>query len=171
MSQKMKPIVHFADFRCSDAENLQQKFARLLKTAGLGKIDLADKFVAIKLHFGEAGNMSYLRPNWVKTLVDFVRERGGRPFLTDANTLYVGQRKHALDHIDIAYENGFTPFSTGCHIIIADGLKGTDDVAVPLPDGKYVKEAYIGRALVDADVIISLTHFKCHEMTGIGCAL
>ena len=54
MSQKMKPIVHFADFRCSDAENLQQKFARLLKTAGLGKIDLADKFVAIKLHFGEA---------------------------------------------------------------------------------------------------------------------
>ena len=168
MSQKMKPIVHFADFRCSDAENLQQKFARLLKT---GKIDLADKFVAIKLHFGEAGNMSYLRPNWVKTLVDFVRERGGRPFLTDANTLYVGQRKHALDHIDIAYENGFTPFSTGCHIIIADGLKGTDDVAVPLPDGKYVKEAYIGRALVDADVIISLTHFKCHEMTGIGGAL
>ena len=171
MSQKMKPIVHFADFRCSDAENLQQKFARLLKTAGLGKIDLADKFVAIKLHFGEAGNMSYLRPNWVKTLVDFVRERGGRPFLTDANTLYVGQRKHALDHIDIAYENGFSPFSTGCHIIIADGLKGTDDVAVPLPDGKYVKEAYIGRALVDADVIISLTHFKCHEMTGIGGAL
>ena len=171
MSQKMKPIVHFADFRCSDAENLQQKFARLLKTAGLGKIDLSDKFVAIKLHFGEAGNMSYLRPNWVKTLVDFVRERGGRPFLTDANTLYVGQRKHALDHIDIAYENGFSPFSTGCHIIIADGLKGTDDVAVPIPDGKYVKEAYIGRALVDADVIISLTHFKCHEMTGIGGAL
>ena len=89
---KKKSIVHLADFRCSDAENLQQKFARLLKTAGLGKIDLADKFVAIKLHFGEAGNMSYLRPNWVKTLVDFVKERGGRPFLTDANTLYVGQR-------------------------------------------------------------------------------
>ena len=171
MSPKMKPIVHFADFRCSDAENLQQKFTRLLKTAGLGKIDLADKFVAIKLHFGEAGNMSYLRPNWVKTLADFVKAQGGRPFLTDANTLYVGQRKHALDLIAIAYENGFSPFSTGCHVLIADGLKGTDDVAVPLPDGKYVKEAYIGRALVDADVIISLTHFKCHEMTGIGGAL
>ena len=75
----MKPIVHFADFRCSDAENLQQKFARLLKTAGLGKIDLADKFVAIKLHFGEAGNMSYLRPNWVKTLADFVKKQGLDP--------------------------------------------------------------------------------------------
>ena len=169
--RRKKPVVHFMDFRCSDAENLQQKFTRLLKTAGLDTIDMADKFVAIKLHFGEAGNMSYLRPNWAKTLADFVRERGGRPFLTDCNTLYVGQRKHALDHISIAYENGFSPFSTGCHVIIGDGLKGTDDVAVPLPDGKYAKEAYIGRAIVDADVVISLTHFKCHEMTGIGGAL
>ena len=93
------------------------------------------------------------------------------PFLTDANTLYVGRRKNALDHIAAAYENGFSPFATGCHVIIADGLKGTDDVSIPLPDGKYVKEAFIGRALVDADAIISLTHFKCHEMTGIGGAL
>ena len=170
MSQK-KSTVYFTDFRCNDAENLQQKFKRLLKTAGLGKIDFQDRFAAIKLHFGEAGNMSYLRPNWAKTLADFVKELGGRPFLTDCNTLYVGQRKHALDHISIAYENGFSPFSTGCHVIIGDGLKGTDDVAVPLPDGKYVKEAYIGRAIIDADVIISLTHFKCHEMTGIGGAL
>ena len=171
MKKTSKPAVYFADFRCSDTENLQQKFTRLLKKSGLDTIDLTDKFVAIKLHFGEAGNMSYLRPNWAKTLVDFIRARGGRPFLTDANTLYVGQRKHALDHLDIAYENGFSPFSTGCHIIIADGLKGTDDVTIPLPDGKYVREAYIGRALVDADVIISLTHFKCHEMTGIGGAM
>ncbi len=168
----MKPsTVYFADFRCSDSENLQQKFTRLLKTAGMGKIDFQDRFAAIKLHFGEAGNMSYLRPNWAKTVADFVKERGGRPFLTDCNTLYVGQRKHALDHISIAYENGFSPFSTGCHVIIGDGLKGTDDVAVPLPDGKYVKEAFIGRTIADADVIISLTHFKCHEMTGIGGAL
>ena len=164
-------IVYFADFRCSDSENLQQKFHRLLKTAGLGKIDLENRFVAIKIHFGEAGNMSYLRPNWAKTLVDFVKERGGLPFLTDCNTLYVGRRKHALDHISLAYENGFSPFSTGCHVIIGDGLKGTDDVAVPLPDGRYVKEAFIGRAIMDADVVISLTHFKCHEMTGIGGAL
>ena len=52
------------------------------------------------------------------------------PFLTDANTLYVGRRKNALDHLDAAYENGFSPFSTGCHVIVADGLNGTDDVAV-----------------------------------------
>ncbi len=166
-----KSTVHFTDFRCSDTENLQQKFTRLLKTAGLGKLDLKDKFVAIKLHFGEPGCLAYLRPNWAKTLADFIKAQGGQPFLTDANTLYVGRRKNALEHITTAYEHGFTPYSTGCHVIIADGLRGTDDVAVPLPDGKYVKEAFIGRALVDADVVISLSHFKCHEMTGIGGAL
>lgn len=166
-----KSTVHFTDFRCSDAENLQQKFTRLLKTAGLGKLDLQDKFVAIKTHFGEAGCLAYLRPNWAKTLVDFVKAQGGRPFLTDANTLYVGRRKDALEHLELAWENGFSPFAVGCPVIIADGLRGTDDVAVPLPDGKYVKEAYIGRALMDADVVISLNHFKCHEMTGIGGAM
>jgi len=166
-----RPVVCFADFRSSDDENLQQKFTRLLKVSGLGKLDLADKFVAIKMHFGESGNLSYLRPNWAKTLADFIRERGGRPFLTDTNTLYVGRRKHALDHLALAYEHGFSPFETGCHVIIADGLKGLDDVEVPLPDGKYVKSAFVGRALFDADVIVSLTHFKCHEMTGIGGAV
>ena len=163
--------VFFTDFRCSDAENLQRKFTRLLKTAGLAQLDLAGKFVAVKTHFGEGGCLAYLRPNWAKTLVDFVKAQGGRPFLTDANTLYVGRRKDALEHLELAWENGFSPFSVGCPILIADGLRGTDDVAVPLPDGKYVKEAFIGRALVDADVVISLSHFKCHEMTGIGGAL
>ena len=96
-----------------------------------------------------------------------MRQLGGKPFLTDCNTLYVGGRKNALDHIESAYVNGFTPYTTGCHIIIADGLKGSDDVAVPV-DGEYVKNARIGRALMDADIVISLTHFKGHEATGIG---
>ncbi len=90
--------------------------------------------------------------------------------LTDCNTLYVGRRKHALEHIDSAYENGFTPFSTGCHVVIGDGLKGTDETLVKL-DGEYVKEAKIGAAIMDADIFISLTHFKGHELTGFGGAL
>ena len=171
MSSMAKSVVHFADFRCSDAENLQAKFARLLKTAGLAKLDLADKFVAIKMHFGESGCLAYLRPNWARTLVDFIKAEGGRPFLTDANTLYVGRRKDALEHLELAWENGFTPLAVGCPVIIADGLRGTDDVAVALPDGRYVKEAFIARAIVDADVVVSLTHFKCHEMAGIGGTL
>ena len=92
--------VYFTDFRCpSWRENLPQKLARLIMTAGFGGIDMDDKYVAIKMHFGEPGNMAYLRPNWAKVVVDLVKDQGGKPFLTDCNTLYIGGRKNALDHI------------------------------------------------------------------------
>ncbi len=162
--------VYFTSFKTSYTENLPQKLQRLIKTAGIGDIDFTDKYAAIKIHFGELGNLAFLRPNYAKAVVDVVKEQGGKVFLTDCNTLYVGSRKNALDHLDTAYENGFSPFSTGCHVLIADGLKGTDEALVPI-DGEYVKEAKIGRALMDADVLISLTHFKGHEATGFGGAL
>ena len=167
----MSSKVYFADLRTSYRENLQQKLTRLLKAAGMDTIDFDGKFVAIKMHFGEPGNLAFLRPNWAKTVADFIKERGGRPFLTDCNTLYVGGRKNALDHLDSAMLNGFSPLSTGCQIIIADGLKGNDDVEVPVEGGEYVKNAKIGRAIMDADAVISLSHFKGHELTGFGGAL
>ena len=170
MAERSK--VYFADFRCpSWRENLPQKLARLMMTAGFGNIDMEDKFVAIKMHFGEPGNLAYLRPNWAKVVADLVKSQGGKPFLTDCNTLYVGGRKNALDHIESAYQNGFNPYNTGCHIIIADGLKGNDEVEVPVEGGEYVKAAKIGRAVMDADVFISLTHFKGHEQAGMGGTL
>ena len=167
----MASKVYFADLRADMHENLQQKLTRLMKTAGMGDIDFQDKFVAIKLHFGEPGNLAFLRPNWARTVADFVKERGGKPFLTDCNTLYVGGRKNALDHMDSAMLNGFNPMTTGCQIIIADGLKGSDEVEVPVAGGEYVKNAKIGRAVMDADVFISLTHFKGHEEAGFGGCL
>ena len=163
--------VYFTDLRTSFNENLPQKLERLIKTAGIGQIDFANKFTAIKIHFGEPGNLAFLRPNYAAVVAKVVKELGGKPFLTDCNTLYVGGRKNALDHIDAAYTNGFSPFSTGCHVIIADGLKGTDEALVPVEGGTYVKEAKIGRAVMDADVFISLAHFKGHECTGFGGAL
>lgn len=166
-----KSKVFFTDMHATINENLQQKLTRLIKTAGIKQIDFEKKFAAIKIHFGEPGNLSYLRPNFAKTVVDIVKEMGGKPFLTDCNTLYVGGRKNALDHLDSAYLNGFSPFSTGCHVLIADGLKGTDEVLVPVEGGKYVKEAKIGQAIMDADIVISLNHFKGHELTGFGGAL
>jgi uncharacterized Fe-S center protein len=167
----MASKVYFADLRTDVHENLQQKLTRLMKTAGMGDIDFQDKFVAIKLHFGEPGNLAFLRPNWARTVADFVKERGGKPFLTDCNTLYVGGRKNALDHMDSAMLNGFNPMTTGCQIIIGDGLKGSDEVEVPVVGGEYVKNAKIGRAVMDADVFISLTHFKGHEEAGFGGCL
>ncbi len=162
--------VYFTTFRTSLQENLQQKLMRLMLTAGMDQIDFENKYVAIKLHFGEPGNLAFLRPNYARTVVDLVKQLGGKPFLTDCNTLYPGGRKNALDHLESAYQNGFNPYNLGCHLLIADGLKGTDDIEVPV-DGEYVKNAKIGRALMDADIVISLTHFKGHEMAGFGGAI
>ena len=166
-----KAKVYFTDLRAKPGMNLLDKLQKLIRTAGIGQIDMEGKFVAIKIHFGEPGNLAYLRPNYAKAVADVVKELGGRPFLTDCNTLYVGRRKHALEHMDAAMENGFTPYSTGCQVIIADGLKGTDEAEVPVEGGEHVKNAKIGRAIMDADVIISLNHFKGHENTGFGGAL
>ena len=167
----MTPKVYFTDFCTGTSESLPQKLARLILSSGIDQIDFQDKFVAIKIHFGELGNMAHLRPGYARVLVDIIKDLGGKPFLTDANTLYIGSRKNALDHIETAYLNGFTPYSTGCHVLIADGLKGTDEVAVPVHGGEYVKEALIGRAIMDADIVISLNHFKGHEEAGFGGAL
>lgn len=150
---------------------MPEKLRKLIRRAGIADIDMEGKFVAIKMSFGELGNISYLRPNYAKAIVDVVKELGGNPFLTDCNTMYPGKRKNALEHLECAWENGFTPLSVGCPIIIGDGLKGTDEVAVPVAGGEYVTEAKIGRAVMDADVFISLTHFKGHEMTGFGGAI
>ena len=163
--------VFFTDFRCRLGVSQLDKLRKLLEKSEFSKIDFDGKFVAIKLHFGELGNLSFLRANYAKVVADFVKERGGKPFLTDCNTLYVGSRKNALEHIDTAYQNGFTPYATACQIIIADGLKGTDEALVPVEGGEYVHEAKIGQALMDADIVISLTHFKGHEQAGFGGAM
>lgn len=162
--------VYFTTFKATAHENLLQKLHRLMKTAGFENIDFTDKYAAIKIHFGEYGNLAFLRPNYAKVVADYVKELGGKPYLTDCNTLYVGSRKNALDHLDTAYVNGFSPLQTGCHVLIGDGLKGTDETLVPI-HGEYVKEAKIGHAIMDADIFISLTHFKGHEMAGFGGAL
>ena len=163
--------VYFSDLRALPGNNLIKKLKKLMFAAGIADIDFEKKMTAIKIHFGEPGNLSYLRPNYAKAVVDVIKQLGGVPFLTDCNTLYPGRRKNALEHIESAYENGFSPFSTGCHILIADGLKGTDDIEVPVNGGELVKNAKIGRAIMDADIFISLSHFKGHEATGFGGTL
>ena len=160
--------VYFTTLRTYGRESQLDKLQRLIKRAGIGQIDFTNKYVAIKMHFGEPGNLAFLRPNYARAVADVVKELGGRPFLTDCNTLYVGGRKNALDHLDSAYQNGFSPYATGCQVIIADGLKGTDEVEVPVKNGVYVQNAKIGHAIMDADIVISLTHFKGHEQAGFG---
>ena len=165
-----KSAVYFTDFHATPSETLPQKLHRLMKKAGFEQIHFQDQYAAIKIHLGELGNLAHLRPQYAKVVADYVRELGGKAFLTDCNTLYVGSRKNALDHMDTAYLNGFSPFQTGSHVIIADGLKGTNEALVPI-NLPYVKEAKIGQAIMDADIVISLSHFKGHEEAGFGGAL
>ena len=122
-----KPTVYFTDFRCPVGTSQLDKLKKLCIAAGIKDIDMDGKFVAIKMHFGELGNMAFLRPNYARVVADLCKEQGGMPFLTDCNTLYVGRRKNALDHMDAAYENGFSPLSTGCQIVIGDGLRDALD--------------------------------------------
>lgn len=166
-----KAKVYYTDFRAKIGEGLPTKLKRLIKEAGIGDIDMDGKFVAVKMHFGELGNLSFLRPNYARAIVDVVKELGGVPFLTDCNTLYPGSRKNAIEHLYCAWENGFTPMTVGCPVIIGDGLKGTDDIEVPVEGGEYIDKAMIGRAVMDADIFISLSHFKGHETTGFGGAI
>uniref|UniRef100_UPI003FEE5BA7 DUF362 domain-containing protein n=1 Tax=Dysosmobacter welbionis TaxID=2093857 RepID=UPI003FEE5BA7 len=163
--------VYFTDFHVPVGTSQLDKLRRLIDRAGLGTLDFERKLVCIKMHFGEPGNLTFLRPKYARVVADYVRERGGVPFLCDCNTLYAGRRKNALEHLDAAYENGFSPLSTGCQILIGDGLRGNDDVEVPVQGGEYVEKAKIGRAIMDADIFISLTHFKGHEQTGFGGAI
>jgi uncharacterized protein len=117
-----KAKVYTTNLRTHGTTSLLDKLERLVKQAGIENLDFQDKYVAIKIHFGEPGNLAYLRPNYAHRIVDLIKSLGGKPFLTDCNTLYVGGRKNALDHIESAYQNGYNPFSCGCHILIADGL-------------------------------------------------
>lgn len=166
----MSSKVYFTNLRAKPSLNLLQKLEKLVRKAGIEQIDFNTKFTAIKIHFGEPGNLAYIRPNFAAQIVKIVDQLGGKPFLTDTNTLYTGRRSNAVDHLKSAFENGFNPMAVNCPVIIADGLRGTDIVEVPI-DKEFVKSAKIGKAINDADVFISLNHFKGHELAGFGGAI
>lgn len=164
--------VFFTNFRSRPGRSLPKKMELLVKAAGIGTLDCRDKFTAIKIHFGELGNMAFLRHNYAARMVELLRQMGARTFLTDTNTLYSGSRSNAVDHLRTAFLNGYNSISVpGAPVIIADGLKGTDEVTVPIPQGEYCKEALIASGIAKADVLVTMTHFKGHEMSGFGGTL
>lgn len=166
----MSSQVYFTNLRASTTGNLLQKLERMVKRAGIEKIDFKDKFVAIKIHFGEFGNVAYVRPNYAAVIVKLIKELGGKPFLTDSNTLYKGSRDNAVDHIHTAMVNGFNPIAVGCDVIIADGLRGKDEREIDV-QGQFSPKPKIGSAIAEADIVLSINHFKGHEMAGFGGAL
>ncbi|MFH1542827.1 MAG: DUF362 domain-containing protein [bacterium] len=146
------------------------KIDELFDQAGLGEIISPKDFVALKIHFGERGNQAYLKPDRVKPIVKKVRALKGNPYWTDSNTLYRGSRGDTLSHLQTASDHGYTFGKTGAHVVINDGLIGWAHEKVPY-QGKHFKELYIGPAIFEADALITVTHFKGHELTGFGGAL
>ncbi len=139
--------VFFTSLRTNPHSNLLDKMERLVRRAGIDTIDFDKRFAAIKIHFGEPGNVAYIRPNFAARMADILRSLGAKPFLTDCNTLYSGRRSNAVDHLQSAMENGFNPISARCNVIIADGLKGTDYREIPI-DGEYCKDRGIQTSFV-----------------------
>lgn len=163
----MSSNVYFTDMRATQKFNLIDKVGKLFTGAGINQIIAPGDLVAIKLHFGEKGNTGFIRPQFIRKIVDEVKKAGGRPFLTDANTLYVGSRSNAVDHLQTAIENGFDYAVVNAPLVIADGLSGKDYMNVPV-NLKHCQEVKIGSAVVLADALIAVTHFKGHEATGFG---
>jgi hypothetical protein len=166
----MASDVYFSDMRATPRENLLNKIQRLLDKVELdGRIKPRD-LVAIKLHFGEKGNTSFVRPPFCREIVERVKSLGGRPFLTDANTLYVGTRSNSVSHLVTAIENGFSYSVVGAPIIIAGGLRGSLYREIPIP-GNLLRSVFVAADIVDADALIGVTHFKGHELSGFGGAI
>ena len=159
--------VYFIDIRTPRGSSLLVKTQKLFLSAGLDKCIGKDDLVAVKVHWGEMGNLAYLAPPLVRSVVDMIKDCGGKPFITDSNTLYRGRRRNAVDNILTAYHNGFTQETVGAPIVVADGLKGMDYVNVT-GNGPHFKSMKIASAIHYADAMIVLTHVKGHMLVGFG---
>lgn len=163
----MKSNVYFIDLRATAKENLIAKLARLLDTAGLSETIKQRDLVAVKLHFGEQGNTAFIRPIFIRKIVESIKNLGAVPFLTDANTLYAGTRSDSPHHLLTAIQNGFAYAVVDAPIVIADGLRGKSETSVTV-NQKNFKKVYIGSDIMEADALISVAHFKGHELSGFG---
>jgi len=146
------------------------KLDELLQESKIGKKINVNDLVAIKLHFGERGNTAFVRPIFIRRIVDTIRACGGKPFLTDTNTLYTGARDESISHITTAIQNGFDYSVVDAPLIIADGIRGNASVIVKI-DRPIYREVTIAHDIFAADTIIAVSHFKGHELSGFGGAL
>ena len=151
-------------------DEIMLRIEDLLERSGVGGIAATGESLAVKLHFGESKETGHVRPRFVRRIVSWFARRGTRPFLTDTNTLYRGARSDSVSHLRAAVEHGFTLAAAGAPLIIADGLRGTTEVRVPI-EGRHVETAAIGAEIAKSDSMLSVAHFKGHELSGFGGAI
>lgn len=164
----MPSTVYFANLRArSEAENTTAKLVKLFEAAGLDKVVRKGDLTAIKLHFGQPGSDCFVKPFHTRAIADRIRACGAEPFITDTNTLYAGGRHWATGHIDVAMRHGFSYGVVGTPVIIADGLRGESWSEVEVNKRRF-KKVKIAGAIVAADSMIVLSHFKGHQLAGFG---
>lgn len=167
----MSSKVYFVNLRArTDKTNKISKIRSLFDRAGFNEFIDKDALTAIKLTFGEYGSDGFINPVFVRQVVDKIKEKGAKPFLTDTNTLYSGSRHNSVDHLLTALEHGFDYTVTGAPIIIADGLRSESITEVRI-DKKHFAKVKLAKDIVSADSMIVLSHFKGHEMAGFGGAI
>jgi len=167
----VKSRVYFIGVQENESEaSVSGKVLALVRKSGLfSRINAQDK-VVLKLHFGETGNTGYVRPAYVAAVAGGVLEKKAFPVVSDSNTLYRGRRMNSTDHMQLAFEHGFTPEALKADIVIPDDTQKQNTRSVEL-NGDYVKTAKIGALYRDSNAIIGIAHFKGHLMTGFGGAL
>ena len=166
----MKSQVYFTDAKAKYKRNLYDKLKTIVKRSDILNGIKENDLVAIKIHAGEPGNTSFLNPSFVSNIVDMIKEKRGKPFITDTTTLYAHLRHNAIDYSISAIKHGFSFSTIGAPFIVADGLIGDDYFTVKI-DSEILKEIYIGSSIFNADALIVLSHFKGHELTGFGGAI
>ena len=167
----MSSKVYFANLRTrTDKSNKISKIRSLFDRAGFNDFIQPDDLTAIKLTFGERGSDGFINPVFVRQVVDKIKEKGAKAFLTDTNTLYSGSRHNSVDHLLTALEHGFDYTVTGAPVIIADGLRSESMTEVQI-DKKHFAKVKLATDIVSADNVIVLSHFKGHEMAGFGGAI
>jgi hypothetical protein len=153
-----------------DISQIQEKVLSLYNAAGFQKIFKAKEYTAIKIHFGEKNNTGHIKPQWIKPLINVIKKSGCKPFLTDTNTLYRGQRFNSIDHLMQAYEHGFSIENLGVPVIIADGLLSKNFSEVPVKE-KHFKSVKIANDILHSHSFVVLSHMTGHILTGLGAAI
>lgn len=169
--KKHVSTVYFAGLRARNPkENKAAKIQKLFDAAGFASRIPQDALTAVKVHVGERGNDTFMNPVLVRAVVDKVKACGGKPFLTDSNTLYKGCRHNAVDHLQLALEHGFSEAVAGAPFIVADGLRGRSYEEVAICK-KHFASVKIASAVADAQAMLVISHFKGHELAGFGGAI
>ena len=121
--------------------------------------DLPGK-VAVKVHSGEEGNQNYLRPEFMKPMVEYVNGT-----VVECNTAYDGERDTTEKHIKLMANHGWSKYFN------VDIMDSEEDAILEIPNGKVIKKNYVGKNLFNYDSMLVLSHFKGHPMGGYGGAL